>query len=371
MKKEKIIVHIVTRLYLGGAQKVVLNVLSYLKEKGEDILLITGMGDELTEEFEKKNIPIYEIKEFDRDLNPFNDALSMIKIAVRLNMLKKEYSKVIVHTHTSKAGLLGRLSSLIAGVNEVYHTAHGWSFYKNQNIILRAIYSISELMASKITKKIVGVSKSVIEEGISIGINKEKFILIYNDIENMEKLNEFQKNIIRERLDIKENEKVVLQVSCLKKQKAPMDFIKIAERFKKEKLKFVLAGDGELRKDIEDYIKLKAINNVILTGWYKNVYKLYNIADVFVLTSIFEGHPLVVLEYKQFNKPIILSDIAPNREIMKENAIFCLVHDVDCFTKKIKTAIKSERRNNSNKKEESKMKKSYENLYSQNANIKL
>ena len=336
MKRDRLIVHIVTRLYLGGAQRVVLDVLSFLKDDGSDVLLITGRREEMTEQFENKNIPICEIKELDRHLNLINDTVAMGKIAMKLRSLKTEYDEVIVHTHTSKAGLLGRVGARIAGISEIYHTAHGWSFYEKQNTFIRKVFSLSEVLTAKFTKQIICVSKSVADLGAEAGIDKKKLTLIYNDVSEIKKISEREKEQIKSRLGILKEEKVVVQVSCLKKQKSPLDFIKTAELLKNEKIKFILAGDGELRMEIEKYVKKNDLKNVILTGWHKEIWELYNIADVFTLTSVFEGYPLAVLEYMQFNKPMVLSDIHPNREIMQKSCEYCNLHDVECFGEKVK-----------------------------------
>ncbi len=340
MKENKIIIHAITRMYLGGAQRIVLDILKELKKNKENLLLITGKDAELSEEVKKNSINIYIIPELDRNINPIKDTISFIKLLFFFHKLKKKYKVIYVHTHSSKAGILIRLACGIMNIENVFHTAHGWSFYKGQNKILYNTYVLMEKIVVNYTKYIIAVSKYVRDIGIESGIgDNKKYKIIYNGIKNPIIYN--NKNKIKERLGIEVNKKIVLQVSCLKKQKSPITFIKIAEKMKnRDDLYFILAGDGVLKDSLINYIKHNNLNNILLTGWYENIDELYNIANVCTLTSIFEGMPLAILEAISYNIPIIASNIEPHREILEKD-LLCNQNNVNCYSDKIIQLIKS------------------------------
>lgn len=339
-RKDMTIVHIVTRMYLGGAQIVSLQILQAAKEKGYKVLMITGEDEELTGALRDAGIRIETVKQLDRSINPFKDIVSLIKIISLLKRVRRESSNLIVHTHTSKSGLIGRFAAYFSGLKEVYHTAHGWSFHEGQNLIVRKLFAFSESAAARHTKKIIAVSEYVKREGIGNGVGKDyDYVIIRNGVRRCRNYPDEEKAVIRREYGVYD-ERVVLQVSCLKPQKSPMDFLYTAEKFLGEPYKFIIAGDGEMRREMDEYIKKRKLTNTILAGWVHDIDRLYSIADCFLLTSVFEGYPLVLLEYMQYNKPVITSDIEPNREV-SENFSFCKVHDIDQFVFKIKDSIEN------------------------------
>jgi len=325
-------------MYLGGAQIVSLQILQEAKKRGCNVLMITGEDEELSGALRTGGIKTFTVRQLDRSINPFKDIVSLIKITYILKKIKREYKNIIVHTHTSKSGLIGRFAAYLSGVKEVYHTAHGWSFYEGQGFIIKKFFALSEVAALKRTNKIIAVSEHVKREGVRNGVGRDDdYVIIRNGVRRCRNYSDKEKMEIKREYGI-DNEKVVLQVSCLKPQKSPMDFLYTAERFLGEPYKFIIAGDGEMRRAMEEFKKSRNLSNAVIAGWVHDIDRLYSIADCFTLTSVFEGYPLVLLEYMQYKKPAVVTDIQPNREV-STNFQFCRIHDIDRFASAIKEVI--------------------------------
>ncbi|MBI5574557.1 MAG: glycosyltransferase family 4 protein [Elusimicrobia bacterium] len=316
------VAHIITLLELGGAQENTLYTCEHLDKNKFDVMLICGKGGILDDK--TKNIKTYFVKELIREICPLYDLIAFIKIYKILKYEKPD----IIHTHSSKAGILGRWSVwFLRTMNselrtiKIIHTFHGFGFNDEQNYFVRKIYILAERLTAKITDKLIAVSCENISCGLKNKIGDE---LQYTMIRSGIKLQDYQIEIEIEKkkkeFGIK-NEHIVGMIACFKKQKAPLDFVKVAGLVCNEKpdIKFMLVGDGVLRKRIEAEIKkLNLEKNVILTGWRKDTNEIMKIFDVFVLTSLWEGLPRVIVESMAAGIPVVATYIDGTREIVQE-----------------------------------------------------
>ncbi|MCK5256627.1 MAG: glycosyltransferase, partial [Deltaproteobacteria bacterium] len=134
------VVHIITKLELGGAQQNTLFTVANLERRKYEPVLISGTDGILVEDVKKlKDVKVYLIPELVREIRPFKDVIAFLKIRRILRDLKP-LSTIIVHTHSSKAGILGRWAARVAGINLIIHSVHGFSFNGYQPSFLRAFY---------------------------------------------------------------------------------------------------------------------------------------------------------------------------------------------------------------------------------------
>ncbi len=155
------VVHIITKLELGGAQQNTLFTVANLERSKYEPVLISGTEGILVEDAKKlKDVKVYLITELVREIRPFKDVISFLKIRRILKELKKPRSNIIVHTHSSKAGILGRWAARVAGINLIIHSVHGFSFNDYQPSFLRAFYIFIERVTSLVTTKFIAVSKA-------------------------------------------------------------------------------------------------------------------------------------------------------------------------------------------------------------------
>lgn len=340
--------HIITKLELGGAQKITLMTLERLPRDRYEVGLVAGTEGLLVDW--AKRIPDLQcvwIPSLVREVRPVKDALAFFHMWRLFRRVRPD----IVHTHSSKAGILGRWAAKIAGVPFIFHTAHGFGFHDFQRPMIRSVYAWLERITTKITTKLIVVSYANAEKGEKSGVFKRgDWILCRSGIivsdfmrpgPRREKLTEWK---------VPPGKLVVGMVACFKPQKAPLDFVEVAARVLAEtdKTHFVMIGDGELRPDIEDRIRKHGIgSNITLLGWQSDMPEVYRNLDIVVLTSLWEGLPRIFSEAMASGLPIVATNVDGAREavIDGDNGFLHQPHDIEGMARSVvKLAADSELR---------------------------
>ncbi|MDR1695465.1 MAG: glycosyltransferase family 4 protein [Endomicrobium sp.] len=310
--------YIITKLELGGAQKLALYTAEHLDKTKFENFVISGKGGILDKEASEK-FRLLQIENLVREVSPFKDLKALFEI---LRILKKEKPD-IVHTHSSKAGILGRIAAKLAGVKTIIHTIHGYGFNETQSRFVKHFYAYIEKICAFITDKLIAVSKEDIKKGLRYKIAKEdKFVLIRAGIDTR-----FYKNFIpdpefKKSLSAAPGTKIVTTIGPFKPQKNLKDFIKAAEIVCEsvKNVVFPIAGDGEQRAELESLISaLNLKDKVILLGWRKDIADILYASDIFVMTSLWEGLPCTILEAMCCSKPVIANAVDGVKEIIEEN----------------------------------------------------
>jgi len=314
------ICHIITKPELGGAQLSTLNLVSNLSEDKYQVSIITSPEGILRQEFKNlKNATVYFSPFLTRFVNPPADILALMHIYDIYRSIKFK----IIHTHSSKAGIIGRWAALFARVPVILHTVHGWPFNEYQPLLVKRFYIFLERITAIFTTKIICVSKKDIETGLRYRIApKKKFILIKYGIS----LHQFKnlacnKKEKKRGLGINNDDPVIGMISCLKPQKAPLDYIKVCMDVynKIPGINFLLIGDGVLRKKCKSELSRLSLNGrFIFTGWRRDISELLDIIDIVVLTSKWEGQPIAIIEALSKGKPIVATDAGGIRELVKD-----------------------------------------------------
>jgi len=322
------LLYVITKLELGGAQKQLLSLIRHLDKKRFRLFLFTAEdGLLLPEALSINGLTINKSTCLERPINLLKDLLVLIEI---YRFIKKNNIE-IVHTHSSKAGILGRLAARVAKVRIILHTVHGWSFNDYQPSMVRLFFIWLERFIARFTDRLIVVSDYDKQKGLWNRIGKEdKYSLIHYGIDFSEFGTKDQN--IREELGININDLAIGMIACLKPQKSPQDFIKLAFLVKKVSpdARFLLVGDGILRKKTESLIrKFNLEKQVILTGWRKDIARVLSGIDVFVLTSLWEGLPVSVLEAMASSKPIVSTHTGGVADIIVEGSSGFLVPPKD------------------------------------------
>jgi len=325
------LLYVITKLELGGAQKQLLSLIRHLDREKFNLLLFTAHQGLLMEEaFSMAGLTVRKSRWLQRPLNPFKDFFALIEIFLFIKKNKVD----IVHTHSSKAGIIGRFAAALAGIKGIIHTVHGWSFNNYQSFFIRIFYIWLERFAAVFTDRLVVVSEHDKRIGLRYGIGKnDKYTLIRYGID-YDVFGIKDQNIKKE-LGIQDNERVVTMVSCLKPQKAPQDFIRLASLVVNvlPHVKFILVGDGSLRRMVERAADTFGVKGrVIMTGWRYDVPRILSVTDVLVLTSLWEGLPIAVLEGIACAKPAIATDTGGIKEVIKNGESGFLVSPRDTRT---------------------------------------
>lgn len=324
MKKTKIL-HI-TQSTIGGTLEYIKLFFKNIDKEKFDVELICPEYGPMKGEIEELGFNV-EVANMKRQISPIDDLKCFIKINSYIKITKPD----IIHVHSSKAGVIGRLAAYKNHIPCIYN-AHGWSFSMDVSIIKKKLYIFIEKMCSRLCDKIVNISSNEQQLAMKYKIAPiNKMEIINNGIDIKDYLNKQIKNS----LCICNNSYTIGMVGRLTEAKNPRLFVEIAYEISKaiDNCFFILVGDGELREEIELQIKHLGIHEkFLITGWTENVSMYLSIFDVALLTSKWEGFGLVLTEYMISKVPIVASNVGgiPNVVIHNRNGI--LVDPGDKYT---------------------------------------
>ncbi len=327
------VMHVITMLELGGAQRNTLDTVKMLDRQQFTLGLACGLGGELYPEGE--NLPdttFFPIPHLLREVRPGHDwrAFWELRAAIRA------FAPHIVHTHSSKAGVLGRLAAFHEGVPVVIHSVHGFGFGPHQWLPVRTAFLAMERLVAAKTTAFIAVSRENLETGVRLGLfSREKATVIRSGIDLGTFSQAADGEALREELHIPLEAPVVLQVSCLKPQKAPERFVELAARVSPAfpQAHFLLVGDGELREALERLRQRLGLEQRLhFLGWRRDVPRLLATACVVTLTSRFEGLPRVLVEARCAGVPVVAMAVDGVVEVVQEGVNGFLVPPGDVVT---------------------------------------
>ncbi len=317
------VLHVITRLDWGGAQENTLCTVGSLDREKFEPILSSGTGGML--DADAASIPgcrWFPVPTLVRELNPVADARAYFALLRVIRSLKAESrAPIVVHTHSSKAGILGRLAARAAGGCAVVHTVHGFGFHGGQSAFRRFLYVGLERIAASGTDAFVAVS----EENIRTGVRERIFTrdgcrLIRSGFDTGRFL-DGERRRGRALLGLPDDVPVVGTVAVFKPQKSPLDFVEAARRIagRFPEAHFVMVGDGELRPSVERAIREAGLSGrFVLAGWRGEVPDLLCAFDVFLLTSRWEGLPKVVPQALIAGIPVVATAADGTSEIVDE-----------------------------------------------------
>jgi glycosyltransferase involved in cell wall biosynthesis len=334
--------HVITKLELGGAQKVTLMTLERLPHEDYELGLVTGTEGMLNERAESiPNVSVFRVGPLVRHIHPWKDARALWEL---YRLFRKE-TPDIVHTHSSKAGILGRWAARLAGVPIIYHTAHGFGFNDDQHPLRKNLFIVLERLAKKVTTQFVVVSRSNERTAQDHRIlDSGEAILCRDAIALEEFLQPGPRGYSRASWGIEGDKVAVGMVACFKPQKCPTDFVEVAARILtgRNDVHFVMVGDGELRPQVEQRIRQHGIeDHISLLGWQRDMPEIYRNLDILVLTSVWEGLPCVFSEAMASGLPIVATNVdgAAEAIIDQETGFLHETHDIEGMAKSVELLL--------------------------------
>lgn len=335
------VVHIVTLLELGGAQQNTLFTVKHLDRSKFEVSLICGEGAILDEEARKiPDLKTDFVKSLVRPVSPLNDLACLFQLT---GILKRQQPD-IVHTHSSKAGIIGRIAARLAKVPVVVHSIHGFGFNPYQKWVTQQLFITLEKQMAGLSDKLIAVSQENIDLGLSLNIgNPELYTLIRSGVD-IAKIRETAKTAdggkVRAEFKVPAGRKVILNIGPFKLQKDPVSFIRLADKVVKSDptVEFWMAGDGELRPEVEAEIaKLGLADRVRLLGWRRDIPDLLNACDLFVMTSLWEGLPRAAVEALIVGRPVVAFSANGLVDIIRDdrNGYLLKPGDLDGMARKI------------------------------------
>jgi len=309
------VIHIITRLDKGGSAENTFLTLKGLDKSRYEVSLIAGPVDDPSQDrrdqIEESGVRYIQVPQLRRNIHLFYDFTALLKI---YRFLKREKPDII-HTHTSKAGLLGRLAARLARVPSIIHTPHGHVFFGYFGALKTKIFILFEKLASRITSKIVALTPREKSDYLSFKVtSEEKLAVIPSGIE----LHKYQhapreeRSKLRKELGIAEHSAVVGTAGRLVPVKGPQFLLQAFKQVISEhpETYLVFAGDGPLRKSLEkNAVDMDLAKNIIFAGWRDDMARVLSIFDIFCLPSLNEGMGRVLVEAMALGKPVVASDV--------------------------------------------------------------
>ena len=344
-----VVCHVITKLELGGAQEVAMQVVSSLDRRRFRPVLIAGPDGLLTAEAHAlQGVELQLIPSLGREIQLLHDLRALWELVATFRRLRPK----IVHTHSSKAGILGRVAAWLAGVPCILHTIHGYGVTPAQPFWLQRLLIGLEWMVGRVTTHWIAVSQADRRQGLEWGLfTASQVSVVRPGIDPRAfsvRIESAERDRLRATLGVGPEDLLVGTVSCLKPQKSPEDFIRVAALVcrRMPAAHCILVGDGELRPRIEAMIQAEGLQGrVTLLGWRRDVPALLKALDVFVLTSQWEGLPCAILEARASRVPIVATRVGGAAEAIVEGiqGTLCPAGDVRAIAGRVCQMLGDER----------------------------
>ena len=329
------ILRIQSRICIGGPALNTINLSAGLNSDRYQTLLIGGRLLENEESLEplahQKGVAIKMIPEMGRTLSPLDD----IKAFIKLVRVMKKFKPHLVHTHTAKAGTLGRLAAIYCRVPLRVHTFHGHVFRGYFSPAVNKLVILTEKVLAAFSTKIVAISKiqkSDLTEVFRI-TKAAKCQIVPLGFELDQMINGTPGNF-KKSLGLPDTTRLFGILARLVPVKNHEFLIRSIAKWKElypgEDVKFLIIGDGELKSELQQLTDELDLNDlVIFTGWKKNTAEIYADLDLNILVSRNEGTPVTLIEGMAAGVPILTTDVGGIRDVAPENTGTILPADVD------------------------------------------
>ncbi|MCA1623250.1 MAG: glycosyltransferase family 4 protein [Acidobacteria bacterium] len=330
------VLHIITRMIVGGAQEnTLLSVIGLDAMPEYEVTLMSGIdrgreGELLSMAREKCRLII--VPEMGRSINPFSDLIAFWKIYGLIR--KGRYH--IVHTHSSKAGVLGRVAAWLAGTPIIVHTLHSLVFHDYQPWFINKSWRGIKKMCAPITDFFISVSQIIVDKAVAAGVAKpEKFRTIYSGMELDWFLNaKFDSQAVRREFGIPKNAPVVGKIARLFPLKGHDQLMDAAPEIVKRvpDVRFFLIGDGILLEHLQERARGYGIlENFVFAGLIdrERIPEMISAMDIVVHTSLREGLARVLPQALAMGKPCVSFNIDGAPEVVINDKTGCLVEAYD------------------------------------------
>jgi len=319
----------ITKSNWGGAQKYVFDIATNTPRDQFDTTVLLGGSGDLKNKLEEFGVKTLLLKNSQRDI----DAKKEFGLLFELIKIFKKEKPDIVHLNSSKMGFVGALAGRIAGIKKIVFTCHGWAFNENRSFLSKWFFRIFHNLTIMLADETIAVSE-ITKNQIKKPFRK-KIVVVRNGLREMEfKDKDTAQKFISEKI-IQTNSKAskilaekptwIGTLSELHTTKGLNYAIEAISKIKNNVI-FVIMGEGEKRKELEEQtVKLGVGNRVFLIGYVNGASTYLKAFDIITLSSITEGLPYVLLESGYAARPIVASNVGGIPEIIENNKTGILV----------------------------------------------
>jgi glycosyltransferase involved in cell wall biosynthesis len=309
------IMQVIARMNVGGPAVIVADLMLRLNTEKFEAILVTGYcadnEADYLEEFGLK-LPVTRISGLGRSVSFYGD----LKSFLRLVKLIRNFKPDIIHTHTAKAGLLGRLAGLIAYPSaKRIHTFHGHLLHSYFSPRKTQLIIYVERVLALFSTKLVSIGNQVKEDLLVAGVgNPNQYSVIFP---GLKKLKIQSKTSSRHEIGLMQNKIYIVFVGRLTQIKRPDRLIEISQHLKDKhpNTGLIIAGAGEKLEEIQELAKKESLP-VIFLGWRNDIGRILSASDIAILCSDNEGIPLTLIQASQAGLPIISTNVGSVSDIV-------------------------------------------------------
>jgi len=309
-------------MIIGGAQENTLLTVRGLMAKGHDVILLSGptTGPE-GRLLDTVSVPGLQFVEFPLLLRPLNP-LTDLRAYIRLKRYFRDGNFDVVHTHSSKAGIVGRLAAAAVGCPLVIHTVHGQAFHPYEKWWRNRAYIAAERRAARASHHILAVAQAMVDQCVAAKVApRDKYSVVYSGMDIEPYLSAEPDSGLRARLGIPDGVPVVGKIARLFELKGHDLLLAAATRVVAEfpEARFLLVGDGILRPKLEaEAARLGLGDNVVFAGLVPpdHIPRYIALMDMLVHLSLREGLPRTVVQALAGGKPAIGYDLDGTPEVI-------------------------------------------------------
>jgi len=321
------VLRVIARLNVGGPALHVAYLSAGLADRGYDTTLVAGKvgaGEEsMAFVAEQRGVRIETLDDLHREIAPLRD----LRTILRLARLIRSERPTILHTHTAKAGAVGRIAALLAGDARppvIVHTFHGHVLRGYFNPALTAAFRLLEQLLARVATKLVAVSPEVRDDLVALGVAPAaKFAVVRLGIELDERVDydEEGRKATRRLLGIPPDAFVVGWIGRMTAVKRTEDIARTLQALVERGVDgyLCLVGDGPDRTRLERRMhELGVAKRCLFVGYQENVARFYDAMDVLLLTSVNEGTPVSVIEALAAGRPVVATRVGGVSDVVRD-----------------------------------------------------
>ncbi|MFA6434150.1 MAG: glycosyltransferase family 4 protein [Elusimicrobiales bacterium] len=316
------VVHIITRLEPGGSTRNVIDSAGY-QAADREVVVITGPynGKGRTAPEPPKNARYLELPRLVREISPLNDLRTLLELKKVLSALRP----AIIHTHTAKAGILGRWAAWLYNLGKkkeravVIHTPHGHVFYGYFGPFKTFIFALAERLTARVTDHFIALTEGERSESIAHGLGPAaKWVVIHSGVRFDDR------ELTRAGRDpaMAGDELTITVVARLEPVKGVEYFIRAAAELlksrPKKKLRYLVVGDGPLLGGLKALAAALGVEKIVFAGFQQDVFPCLAASDIYVQPSLNEAMCRAVLEAQYMGLPVVASQVCGLRDTVKE-----------------------------------------------------
>ncbi|MBP9867292.1 MAG: glycosyltransferase [Candidatus Pacebacteria bacterium] len=323
--------YLITKSNWGGAQRYVYDLATTFASNGHDVAVAVGGEGELISKLESANVPVYKISRLVRDIG----IVSEIKAFKEIFHSIQDFRPDVLHCNSSKAAGIGVVCGRLLGVKNIVVTLHGAPFREDRPFFAKKAIYFFTWLTCLLSHRVITVSRQDEHDVGAMKFLKRKVSTVYLGLTYKDPL---------ERKTPKTRQTHIVTVAELHKNKGLMYALSAIEGLHKEGIDVVYSifGEGEERKNLEEFIAMKKLENVVfLRGHVTGIADTLQDFDLFLLPSIKEGLPYVLLEAGKAMLPVVTTTTGGIPEIVRHEETGILVEpkDVERLTKELKRLV--------------------------------